>query len=202
MKSIVIGLTGPIASGKNTVAMMFSRHGAFVIDADKVGHQVIAPQTKAWHEIIKAFGSKVLNRGGTVNRRKLSTIVFSNPNALRTLNKIAHPEMRRIIRGKINEAKLAGKKIIVINAAVLEEMKLLSLTDKVLVVLAGKSARVSRMLRSGFSMQEALARIRVQGSDSKYRKIADLLIENNGKICDLKEKVKRIVQLIKPETRH
>ena len=106
MKSTVIGLTGPIASGKNTVARMFCRYGAFIIDADKVGHQVIAPQKKAWHEIVKVFGSKVLNRGGAVNRRKLASIVFSNSQALNKLNRITHAEIRKTIKEVLNNVKI------------------------------------------------------------------------------------------------
>ncbi len=195
MKSkIIIGLTGPIASGKSTVAKMLNRRGACVIDADKVGHQVIAPQSKAWHEIIKIFGSKVLNRGGAVNRRKLAGMVFSSPAALKKLNRITHPEMRKIISGEINAAKLSDKKYIVVNAAILNEMKLIPLVGKVVVVLAGKATRIKRLLRAGSSKRDALARIRAQVPDARYRKIADFVIVNDTNTEDLKQKVKRILE--------
>jgi dephospho-CoA kinase len=193
MKSIVIGLTGPIASGKDTAAKMFGRRGALVIDADKIGHQVIAPQTKAWHEIIRVFGSKVLNRGGVINRKKLAKIVFSDPAALRKLNGITHPEMRRVISEKIRAARQSKKRYIVVNAAILEKMKLSPLVDKVVVVSAGEKTRVKRLVRSGLSKQEAVARIRSQEKDSAYRRIADFVIDNSKKIVDLKENVKRIL---------
>lgn len=196
MKSIVIGLTGPIASGKDTAAKMFGRRGALVIDADKIGHQVIAPQTKAWHEIIRVFGSKVLNRGGVINRKKLAKIVFSDPAALKELNGITHPEMRRVISEKIRAARQSKKRYIVVNAAILEKMKLLPLVDKVVVVSAGEKTRVKRLVRSGLPKQEAVARIRSQESISSYRKTADFVIENNKKIVDLKENVKRIISAL------
>lgn len=196
MKSIVIGLTGPIASGKNTAAKMFARRGALVIDADKIGHQVIAPQTKAWHGIVKFFGSKVLNRGGVINRKKLAKIVFSDPAALRKLNSITHPEIRRVISEKIRAGKLAKKKYIVVNAAILKEMKLLPLVDKVVAVSAGEKMRVKRLIRSGLTKQEAAARIRSQAGISGYRKIADFVIENNKKIDDLKKNVKRMISAL------
>lgn len=196
MKSIVIGLTGPIASGKNTVAKIFGRRGALVIDADKIGHQIIAPQTKAWHEIVKVFGSKVLNRGGVINRRKLAKIVFSDPAALGKLNGITHSEMRRVISEKIRAAKLSNKRFIVVNAAILNEMKLLPLVDKVVVVSAGEKIRVKRLVRYGLSREEAAARIKSQESISSYRKTADFVIENSKKINDLKENVKRIISAL------
>ena len=192
-KNLVIGLTGPIASGKNTVAKMFTKRGAFVIDADAIGHQVIAPQSKIWHEIVKAFGSKVLIRGGAVNRRKLAGIVFSKPGLLKKLDKMTHPEMRRIISAKIKLAKMSDKKHIVVNAAILGEMKLLPLVDKVIVVLAGKNVRIKRMLKSGSSRQEALMRITAQGSDQSYREMADIIIDNNRTIDDLKKKVIKVI---------
>ena len=193
IKKIIIGLTGMIASGKNTAAKIFARRGAFVIDADTIGHQVIAPQSKAWHEIVKTFGSKVLNRGGAVNRRKLAGIVFSKPGLLKKLDKITHPEMRRIISAKIKQAKMSNKKYIVINAALLGQMKLLPLVDKVIVIFAPKNVRIRRMLRSGLSRQEALARIRSQRSDQSYRKTADFVIDNNKKLDDLKKKVIKVI---------
>jgi len=192
-KKIVIGLTGPIASGKNMVSKMFAKRGAFVIDADTIGHQVIAPQSKAWHEIVKVFGSKVLNRGGIVNRKKLAGIVFSKQGLLKKLDKIAHPEMRRIISAKIKLAKMSKKKHIVVNAALLIEMKLLPLVDKVIVVLAPKNVRIRRMLKSGLSRQEALVRIRAQRSDQSYRKSADIVIGNNKTIFDLKKNVIKVI---------
>jgi dephospho-CoA kinase len=196
MKSVVIGLTGPIASGKNTAAKIFSRRGALVIDADKIGHQVIAPQTKAWHEIVKVFGSKVLNRGGVINRRKLAKIVFSDPVALRKLNSITHPEMRKVISEKIRTAKLSNKRLIVVNAALLNEMKILPLVDKVVVVSSDEKIRVKRLIRSGLTKQEAAARMRSQAGISSYRKTADFVIENNQKIVDLIENVKRIISAL------
>ena len=193
MKSMIIGLTGPIASGKNAVARMFSRRTSVIIDADRIGHQVMVPQTRVWHEIVKAFGSRVLNRGGAVNRRKLASAAFSSPSALNKLNRITHPEIKKIIIGMVRGSKLAKKEFIVINAAVLEKMKLLPLVDKVIVVLADEKKRMGRLRRSGLSRADAAARIRSQEKDPAYRKTADFVIMNKGTINDLKKKVKRII---------
>ncbi len=193
MKSIIIGLTGPIAAGKSTVAGILGRHGAAVIDADKIGHQVILPQSKAWHGIVKAFGSKVLNRGGAINRKKLAHIVFSGKPSLNKLNRITHPEMRKMISDQVRAAKFEGKNLVIVNAAVLKEMKLLPLVDKVLAVLAKKDLRIIRLVRSGLSKADAIARINSQIPDSEYRKMADMVIENDGDLKKLNEKVKRTI---------
>ncbi len=189
-KRIVIGLTGPIASGKDTVAKILARHGAVIIDADKIGHEVIKPQQKAWHGIVKAFGSKVLNKGGVINRKKLAKIVFSDISALKKLDKITHPEILKTVRRQIRAAK---RKLVVINAAILAEMKLIPLVDKVIVVLAGKNIRLKRLIRSGRSRSDALARIKAQASDAQYRKLGDIVIVNNGTIKGLVKKVNRLI---------
>lgn len=194
MKSKVIGLTGPASSGKDTLAKMFKRRGAAVIDADRIGHNVLAPQTKAWHEIVKLFGSKVLNRGGKVNRRKLGRIVFSDRSMLRKLDKISHPAMAKIIKQAVINARKKNKRLIVINAAVLEQMMLLPVVDKVILILASRKKRINRMVKAGLSRREALDRIWSQYSDKRYRKTADIVIVNNGEPDQLKTKFKRIYE--------
>lgn len=190
MKKHVIGLTGPIGSGKSEAAKVFSRHGALVIDADEIGHQVILPQKKAWHELVKTFGVKVLNRGGKVNRKKLSRIVFSDRSLLGRLDRIIHPEMKSVISKMVNQT---NKKLTVINAAVLSEIGLLPLADKVIVVLASEKVRLKRLMKAGISRADAMARIRAQAKSSKYRKMADIVIMNDKSIKELREEVKRII---------
>lgn len=194
MKKTIIGLTGPIAAGKDIVAGMFSRHGALVIDADELGHEIMAPQSKAWHEIVKTFGVKVLIRGGKVNRKKLGRIVFWDPSALRKLNRILHPAMRALIKESIRQTK---KKLIVINAAVLAEMGLLPIVDRVIVVLAGERARIKRLMKCGLSRRDAIARVRSQAGASSYRRIADIVIVNNGSVKVLREKVEEIIHKLR-----
>jgi len=189
---MIIGLTGPIAAGKDAVAKVFGRHGAFIINADKVGHEILRPQTKSWHQIVKIFGSKVLNKGGIVNRKKLGRIVFSDKLKLARLNKVMHPEMKARIKVMIKDAQKRKKKLIIINAAILAEIGLVPLVDKVITVLASEKIRLGRLMRCGRTKSDALARIRSQASVSKYRKIADLIIENNKGRKELTEKIKRI----------
>lgn len=188
-KKTVIGLTGPIAAGKDTVAKILARRGAFVIDADKIGHEVIAPQKKAWRGIMRTFGSKVLNKGGAINRKKLAKIVFSDISALKKLDSITHPEMIREIKRLIGSPKTG---IVIINAAILAEMKLIPLVNKVIVVLASEKVRIRRMLRAGKTKEYAATRIKAQMSAAKYRKLADIVITNDGTIKELVRKVSLI----------
>ena len=185
MKPKIIGLTGPIASGKNCVAGVLRRRGAYVIDADEIGHSLLTSQSDIWKDLVRTFGSKILMSGGKVNRKKLSQIVFSDPKLLKKLNSIMHPRMREEIR-KVVRGQLSGvsktKKMIVINAAVLKEMGLIPLVDEVWVVIASKKKRLGRLLKQGLSKEDALKRIKAQMADGSYRKMADKVIENNGTI--------------------
>jgi dephospho-CoA kinase len=192
-KKTLIGLTGPIASGKNLAARIFGRHGAYVIDADVIGHQILQPQSKVWHMIVKTFGSKVLSRGGRVNRKKLGRLVFSDPKALKKLNAISHPAIKRRIVELINASK---KKMIVVNAAILFEMKISNMMDKIVLVTAKKSVRLKRLLKKGKKKEDALARINSQRNDAEYRKIADIAVSNNSTKTALCVK---IINLLKSE---
>jgi dephospho-CoA kinase len=187
MKKIIIGLTGPIASGKNIVARIFLKAGAYVIDADIVGHEILSSQGKVWHQIVKAFGSKVLSRGGRINRKKLGRLVFSDQKHLNKLNSISHPEIKKRVMSLI---RASNKKVIVVNAAVLFEMKLNKMMDKVIVVTAKKSLRFRRLIKKGKRKADALARINSQRGESEYRKIADVVIANNSTKSALQKKVK------------
>ena len=76
---LIVGLTGGIASGKSTVAKMFSEEGGYVIDADIISREVVIPGKRGWQEVVNFFGPDVLNRDDTINRKKLGDIVFSDP---------------------------------------------------------------------------------------------------------------------------
>ena len=192
-RKIIIGLTGQIAAGKDVVARILEKCGAYVIDADKIGHQVIEPQKKAWRGIIKTFGSKVLNKGGVINRKKLAKIVFANMESLKKLDSITHPEILRVIRDMIKRSKAP---VVVVNAAILNELKLSSRVDKIIVVLADKKTRLRRLLRIGKSRRDMLARMRSQASEAKYRRLGDIVITNNGTIHQLCVKVMRAIKQI------
>ena len=96
-----IGLTGGIASGKSTVASLFRAWGAFVADADEISRHALDPDTDCYEKTVAAFGRGILHGDGTVDRRKVASIVFSDKKALNLLNGIIHPYVRRIIRADL-----------------------------------------------------------------------------------------------------
>jgi dephospho-CoA kinase len=187
----VIGLTGPIGAGKDTVAKILKRRGAYIIEADSLAHKLYAGQTPLWHELVKTFGSKILMRGGKINRKKLGEIVFSDKKKLKQLNEIVHPALKKAV---IEEIKLRTpnsqlRTLIVINAAVLKEIGLLNLVDQVWLVTAPQGLRLKRLIGKGLPAQEAKRRINVQSSGREYVKIADVVINNTGTLKQLYAKI-------------
>jgi dephospho-CoA kinase len=189
----VIGLTGPIGAGKNEVAKILRRHGFFVIDADLVAHDLYSTQSQAWHELVKCCGSKILNRGGRINRKKLAEIVFSDKRKLAELDRIIHPYLKEAIIQIAEKQKAESRKPIVINAAVLKEIGLLDYVDKVWVVMASRGTRLKRLVRSGLSRAEAEKRMRAQASQAEYLKMADVVVQNEGALAQLKKRIGSLI---------
>ena len=202
-KCKVVGLTGPIASGKNEVAKILRHFGAQVIDADEIGHKLLTPQSDAWRQIVKTFGSKVLMAGGKVNRKRLGEMVFGDRKLLKKLDRIMHPRIKDEIKSEIRNSKSETNskfqnkanfktKFIVINAALLKEVGLIPLVDEVWVVTAPKAKRFGWLIKKGLTKEQALARINSQASDRTYSRIADVLIKNTGSMKKMKNSISRL----------
>ncbi|NXI96963.1 COASY synthase, partial [Psophia crepitans] len=117
----VIGLTGGTGSGKTSIAKLLGHLGAFLIDADKLGHAVYVPGGPAYEQVVAAFGAEILNEDGTINRKVLGAKVFGNQERLKSLTDIVWPEMARMVKEQIGEADAQGKAVCVLDAAVLLE---------------------------------------------------------------------------------
>src|SRR5690348_16672628 len=100
---LLIGLTGGVATGKSTVARMFQRCGAELIDADALAREVVQPGKPAWRDIVGRYGRAVLQPDRTLNRHALAEIVFGHARALAALNAIVHPRVARIQRRLVRE---------------------------------------------------------------------------------------------------
>lgn len=186
-----IGLTGGIGSGKSTVSQLLAELGAFVIDADKVGHEIYLPGKEAWKQITAAFGQDILADDQTIERKKLGAIVFGSDEARKQLNAIVHPLMFKDIQQRIQAKRAEGfTKPIVVEAAILIEANWTPLTDEVWLVEAHKEAVIDRVAEQrGMPAQDTEARIASQLSNEERRKHADLVIQNDGSLEDLKHRV-------------
>ena len=189
----VIGLTGGIGSGKSTVSQFLAELGAVIIDADKVGHEAFKPDTKLWREVVAAFGKQILTPNGDIDRKKLGEIVFGNSESLSRLNQIMHPRIYDMVKAQIKDYRRQGMGVVVLEAPLLVEAGWASLVDEVWVTVASEPTVLSRIKeRTGLSEPEALARIQSQLSSAERVRHADVVINTD---CDLDELRARVEKL-------
>lgn len=186
----VIGLTGGIGSGKSTVSQILAEMGAVVLDADTVGHQAYQPGTETWKDVVAAFGQEVVAADGSIDRKKLGAIVFGKPGELERLNRIVHPRMYDMMAEQIEEYRRQGVKVVVLDAAILIEANWTSLVDEVWLTLASEATVVQRAReRTGLPEEQIRSRIRSQLSNEERKKHAGVVIDNDGSLDELREKV-------------
>ena len=194
---MIIGLTGGIASGKSTVAKMFKELGAKIVDADELGHRVILPGKPAWKKVVNLFGPEILKDDLNIDREKLGKIVFNDPEGLKNLNAITHPEIIKLIAKEIKEAKKRSspeekEEILIVDAALIYEAKIDNLMDKIIVVYTEEEEQFRRLgQRSNLSKEEALKRIKSQIPLKEKAKRADYVIDNSNSLDQTRKQVEK-----------
>lgn len=174
----VIGLTGPIASGKSTVAALLQERGALVIDADEVYRSLLHPGSDLWERVVARFGPEVIALDRQIDRAALGRIVFRDPAALADLERMTHPHVVAEIRRQIDAA---NAEVVVIEAVKLVESGLLDDVDSLWLVTADPEVRLRRLAaRRGLSEEEARARLGASLHVAEPDAIVDILIENSG----------------------
>ncbi|OGO00793.1 MAG: dephospho-CoA kinase [Chloroflexi bacterium RBG_13_52_12] len=186
----VIGLTGGIGSGKSTAARFLAELGAVVIDLDKVGHEVLKKGTRAWKQVLAEFGKSVFDTSGDIDRSKLAKIVFYHSMALSRLNQIIHPAIDKAIEKEIQECRRRGVKVVVLEAAAMLEAGKSRQVDELWVTVASESTVLQRIKeRSGYTDDEARARIKAQLKNEERIKKADVVIDTDCTLEELKTRV-------------
>ncbi len=193
-----VGLTGGIATGKSAVAEVFREAGAFVQDADQLGHELMEPGTPAHAEIVEAFGEQVLAPDGRIDRKRLGARIFADTGERAKLNAILHPRIleeagRRA--GRYLREHPGG--IAVTQAALLLEAGAEQHFDR--IVLTECDARTQRarlMARDGISETEAARRIAAQGAASEKRKLAHLVIDTSGTIEQTRKRAQQAFETL------
>jgi dephospho-CoA kinase len=189
----VIGLTGGIGSGKSTVSRFLAELGAVIIDADKVGHEALKPGTELWREVVAAFGRQILTPGGDIDREKLGEIAFGNPDSLVRLNRIMHPRLYEVVKAQIEECRRQGTGVVVLEVPLLIEAGWTSVVDEVWVTVASEATVLRRLQeRTGLSEPESLARIRSQLSSAERVRYADVTIDTDGELDELRARVEKL----------
>lgn len=178
----IIGLTGGIASGKSTVSAMLSELGAYIVDADKIAHQVILPGNPAFAEITKRFGTDILSEG-KISREKLGRLVFSSSEIRAWLEAVTHPYICAEAKRLLSQAKEQEYDVAVLDVPLLFEAKWDKEADEVWVVYVPLETQISRLMaRSQLAREEALARISAQQKLDDKVKLAEVVIDNSGDI--------------------
>ncbi len=190
---MILGVTGKSGSGKHTVAMYFEQRDWKILDTDKIAHKLYRPYLRIWRDVVNRFGEDILKTNDTINRQKLRKIVFAGTEesnqALKDLNDIVHPELKRYIKDEIYFQKKRKKNTIVV-AALWKEMGLMNACDKVLLVEAGGKLAFERVQKRdgiNFEMYEAYTQ------NQNNPPGADFAVVNNGSFQELYKKLNKII---------
>ena len=176
----VIGLTGPSGAGKGTVCSIFGQFGIPSIDTDAVYRELLAPPSACLNDLVQTFGERILSPDGTLNRRALGAIVFSDKDALGRLDQTAHRHIMAEVRRRLAALRERGVPAVVIDAPQLFEADAARDCNAVVSVLAEESVRLERIMRRDrISEADARRRMRAQYPDAFFRTHSDYVLENN-----------------------
>jgi len=202
--SLRVGLTGGLASGKTTVAEMFASRGAYVLYADKVGHELMEPGQPVYEEIIRHFGESIVNADKSINRARLAEIAFGS-DRIEELNRIVHPAVGARLRLWMEEmSEFDPRSVLVFEAALILEAGLGKYFDKLVVVASRPQQKLERFakrtLKSDLSdeseharaLSEAERRIGAQLSDQEKIAAADYVIDNSGELSHTERQVNKV----------
>ncbi|MFJ3227509.1 dephospho-CoA kinase [Streptomyces sp. NPDC086783] len=183
-----VGLTGGIGAGKSEVSRLLVEHGAVLIDADRIAREVVAPGTPGLAAVVEAFGEEVLAPDGGLDRPRLGSIVFADPDRLAVLNSIVHPLVGA--RSRELEATAAPDAVVVHDVPLLTENGLAPLYDLVIVVDAAPETQLDRLVRlRGMTEEDARARMAAQARREQRLETADVVIDNDVPLDRLRERV-------------
>lgn len=181
-----VALTGGMATGKGFVGSVFEELGCYRLEADRLGHETLAPGGAAFGRVVELFGQGILGADGRIDRRRLGTIVFPDAGKLEALNAIVHPAVEALRQERVAAIEAADPGAIVIcEAAIYIETGAWRRFDKVVLTVCGRELQVTRaMARSGWTREETEARLARQLSDAEKRKAADYVIDTSVSLDD------------------
>lgn len=194
----VIGLTGGIGTGKSTVESIFQELGAYVIDADNIVH-LLYTEEDVKKKIRQLFGEEVFSEG-KVDRKKVAKIVFSDIEKRRALEQLIHPKVERRIKDWLKDLKEKDKDAIaIVSVPLMIETGSYKRYEKVVLVYAPKEKQIERLLKKGYTVEEAINRIEAQMDIEEKLKFADYVIMNTSTIQKLRKEVERVFNDIKKD---
>jgi dephospho-CoA kinase len=196
-----VGLTGGIAAGKSVVGEMFAELGAHVIQSDKVGHELMRPGGSVYDEVVKRFGTGILNPDKTVNRAQLAEAAFGGdgrPSRIEELNRVVHPAVIRYENDWMEKIGRGDPRAIaIVEAALILEAKAAARFDKLVVVTCRPEQRIERWaarmkVDRETARREVTRRMAAQLADEEKIKAADYVIDNSGSLEGTKTQVEEV----------
>lgn len=186
-----IGLTGGIACGKSTVAAMFVRLGAYLIDLDVLAHEVQEPEKPAWREMVDCFGCDILGQDKKIDRNKVAAIVFDHPEKLQELNSIVHPRVYQEWQFCLEKIRANDSRAIVLSdIPLLFEGRMQSLFDLTILVMIPQDEQIIRLMaRNGLTRDEAQKRLKSQMPINDKIGLADIVIDNRRTVAETEKAV-------------
>lgn len=196
-----VGLTGGIASGKSTVARLFRELGCFVVDADLLVHALYEPGAAGYRALVAQYGDEIIAADGTIDRKHLGKLALSSPEGAAALNRLIHPlviaEQERILKER--ERHGGRDEIAVVEATLLLEAGSRELFDRIVVVDSAPDIQLQRAVDRGLSREEAVMRMARQMDRAKRLEAADYVINNDGAPEELKEKTRRVFDVLRAD---
>ena len=187
----IIGVTGSSGAGKDTLCeILENKYNAEIVDADKIAKELSKKGTMYLKSIVDCFGSKIVNRQGELNRKKLASIIFEDEKKREELNKLTFIYVVDEIKRRIRKIK---KDIIVVNAPLLFESNLNQICDFVIAIIADRDIQIERIMkRDNLTKEAAEKRLNMQNSNEYFEENADYIIHNKESLKDLEKQLKRI----------
>ena len=187
----IIGVTGSSGAGKDTLCeILENKYNAEIVDADKIAKELSKKGTMYLKSIVDCFGSKIVNRQGELNRKKLASIIFEEEKKREELNKLTFIYVVDEIKRRISKLK---KDIIVVNAPLLFESNLNQICDFVIAIIADRDIQIERIMkRDNLTKEAAEKRLNMQNSNEYFEENADYIIHNKESLKDLEKQLKRI----------
>ena len=202
--TLLVGLTGGLASGKTTVAQMFSARGAYVMFADEVGRELMQPGQAVYDEIVRRFGDSIINQDKTINRSRLAETAFGT-NRIEELNRIVHPAVGiRMERWMEEMSEFDPRAILIFEAALILEAGFGKHFDKLIVVTSHPQQKLERFARRALgangsdetqrakALRDAEKRMGAQLSQDEKIAAADYVIDNSGTLVETERQVNKI----------
>ncbi len=189
-----VGLTGGIGCGKSTVARMLRKKGAYIVDFDRLAHEVQEPEGPAWESVVTEFGPEVLRPDRTLDRDKLGALVFNDETKRRRLNEIVHPAVFEAWLGRLEAIRMERPDAVVIaDVPLLFEVGMEALVDLVVLVYLSPEGQVGRIMkRNGYTREDAALRLRSQMPIDEKVPLADFVIDNGGTVRETAAQVDAI----------